>query len=128
MRNSVSRQRGIGVMGALLMLAAVGFVIMVLVKLGPSYMTFLTVRSVMEDVKEDPNAFADRQGRGIIKALTRRLEVNDVRTVHRKDFKMTRQRDSMDLSVNYEVREHLAWNVDVVLIFEHQVNIPISGR
>jgi len=128
MRTPVSRQRGIGIMGAMLMLAAVGFVVMVLVKLGPSYMTFLTVRSVMEDVKEDPNAFADRQGRGIIKALTRRLEVNDVRTVHQKDFKMTRKGDSMDLSVNYEVREHLAWNVDVVLIFQHQVNIPISGR
>lgn len=128
MRNLLSRQRGLGFLSIMLMLAAVGFVFMVLVKLGPSYMTFLTVRSVMQDVKEDPNAFADRQGRGIIKALTRRLEVNDVRTVHQKDFKMTKKGGSMDLSVDYEVREHLAWNVDVVMMFQHEVNIPISGR
>lgn len=128
MRNRLSCQRGVGAMGIMLILATVGFVVMVLVKLGPSYMTFLTVRSVMEDVREDPKAFADRQGRGTIKALTRRLEVNEVRTVHQKDFKMARKGDGMELSVNYEVRKHLAWNVDVVLLFQHAVNIPISGR
>ncbi len=128
MRTLLSRQRGIGFLSVMIMLAAVGFVMMVIVKLGPSYMTYMTVKSVMSDVQADPKAFADRQGRGIIKSLTRRLEVNDVRSVDSKAFKLTRKDGGMDLSVDYEVREHLVGNVDVVLVFKNAVTIPNSER
>ena len=126
MRTALSRQRGISFIGVILLLAAVGFVVMTVVKLGPSYMTFLTVRSVMEDVREDPSAFADRQGRGIINSLMRRLNINEVRSLNKKDFKMKREADGMKLSVDYEVREHLIGNVDVILVFKHDVMIPVS--
>lgn len=120
MKVSMRRQRGIGFIGVFFLLAVGGFFLIVAVKLGPHYMQYLTVRSVMQDLTEDPSLI---QGgaKAVSTTIERRLYINDVRNLSPKAFKLKRMSGGFLLSVDYKVQEHLLGNVDVVMAFTYEV-------
>jgi hypothetical protein len=103
-------------------IALIALAATITVKLAPHYMQFLTVKSVMNDLLEDPDA-GDLGRRGILQQIDRKLYINNVRTVGMERFKFTRQKRVEELSVDYEVREHLFGNLDAVLSFSHQIQL-----
>jgi hypothetical protein len=119
------RQSGIGLVGALFLLAVAGLAVTVLVKLGPHYMEFLTVKSVMEDLAQQPGE-TSAGVRGVRKALERRLYTNAVTGANVKDFSFRKRPGGHELSVDYKVQEHLLANVDVVLSFSHAVPLTVK--
>ena len=85
-------------------------------------MQFATIKSVMDDVRKD----VELNGGGVKEVLSgidNRLYVNGIDVVTRKDFKLKREKSGNVVSVTYEVREHLAGNLDAVMTFSHQVTI-----
>ncbi len=75
-------------------------------KLGPHYMDYLTIRSVMKDVSAD-SALATSGKMGISDSLQNRLDINSIRGVGVKAFKFTRTEGGYLVSVEYQVQEHL---------------------
>ena len=56
--------------------------------------------------------------------INRRLEINNVRDLDPKAFKIQRTDEgTYDVRVDYERREHLLGNIDVVLAFHHAVEV-----
>lgn len=117
-------QRGIGMIGILLVLGLAAFVVTVVLKLGPMYMNFWTLQTIMNKVASSPEA--PEEGRqGIANLLSRNMDVNNVGHVGPKDFKIEKVDEGRyDLKLAYEQREHLFMNIDVVLKFEHEVAVP----
>jgi hypothetical protein len=115
-------QRGATMSGILFALAILALLAMVAIKLAPHYMNFMTVRSVMNELQEDPQS-AGRGRRAVLEVVDKRLYINDVRTVSAKDFDFSREGGANELSVQYEVREHLFGNIDAVLTFNHKVQL-----
>lgn len=124
MRQGFARQRGIGAIGLLLILAIVVAIFTVAFRLGPSYMSFLTVKSIMTAVAEDPGAVGAPPGR-LVTMLGKRLDVNSVSVVGRSDFTFKRRPEGgLDMIIDYEERHHIAFNIDAVVMFEHRESIP----
>lgn len=119
------RQRGIGLLGIMFWIAFVSGVASLAFKMGPAYMHFATVKSVMDSIQTDAE-LAGKGPREIISTLSKRLYINDVKGVSEKDFKFEPAGPKRVLSVAYEVREHVVANVDVVMVFQHQVSL--SGQ
>jgi hypothetical protein len=124
MRQQLSRQRGIGMIGLLLWLLIAIAVITVGLRLGPSYMEFLTVKSIMTSVVKDPESAGASKGE-ILRMIGTRLDINSVAGVGRSDFTFNRSEDGhVEVLLKYEVREHIAFNVDAVMMFEHREALP----
>ncbi|GEM_PF-1153383 len=116
-------QRGMGMLAVLFTIGLLAFFMTVLLKLGPLYSEFWTIRSIMVDVSEQTTTI---QGgaRGILDTLGKRMEVNNVDSVTTSDFEINRQdQDSFQITLHYEQRVHLFFNVDAVATFDYQVNI-----
>lgn len=116
-------QQGMGLSGLLLIFVLVAFVAVALLRMGPHYMSYLTLRSAMNNVAQSPEPILG--GRvAILDLINRRLEINDVRGIDPKSFKIQKTDDgSYDVRVAYERREHLFGNIDVVLTFDHGVRV-----
>jgi len=118
-------QRGVSFGGVMIVLVLIVFFATVAIRMLPSYATFWQVRSIMADLKEDPEAAAGGRS-GIYRRLGNQLIVDGVRSVGRGDFDLDRVDEGYELSVDYEVRKHLFFNVDVVMHFAHTSFIEVK--
>lgn len=110
------RQRGLSSVGWMATLVVLVSVITLALKLGPHYIDFYTLKSVVEGL---PAGEVHRMSRGDInETLTKRFKVNNLRDFRIRDIiGVERVRDVTALTVDYERREHLLLNLDVVLTF-----------
>lgn len=122
MKPSIRNQRGIALIGWLSLIMLASLFLTIAFKLGPHYMDYLTIRSVMKDVSAD-SALATSGKMGISDSLQNRLDINSIRGVGVKAFKFTRTEGGYLVSVEYQVQEHLFYNVDAVLHFAHEVSV-----
>lgn len=123
MNGSVRRQRGLGMIGVMAWLGMAVVVLTLVFKLGPEYMEFLTVKSAMNSVPGDP----ELKGKGraeIMSMLGRRLDVNNVRGLPPQTFRIEQKDSGQKLIADYEVRVHVLANIDAVLTFNHEVDLP----
>ncbi|MEA3640046.1 MAG: DUF4845 domain-containing protein [Lamprobacter sp.] len=77
----------------------------------------------MERVVERPE-LANAGPRAVLAAVTRQLGIDNLRSVEAKDFHVTREGEETLLSVDYQVQEHIGYNVDVLMHFQHAVRQP----
>lgn len=122
MQSSIHRQRGASMTGIFVGLVIVGFIAMMGIKLVPHYLTFMTVKSFMDDLQQD-HALVNKGARAIASAIGKKLDINDIRTLNERDFKVERTRVGYDVSIDYEIREPLFANLDALLTFSHQVEL-----
>ena len=121
MRTRRAAQRGIGLNGAMVIIALAVFFLTLLFKLGPSYLTFMTMKSIMEDIAESPGPIQGGKA-AIMTDLNKRMMINNVRSVDAKAFTIKKSGDdTLDVELAYEDRIHLFANVDAVLTFDHTV-------
>ena len=123
MNPSLRPQRGMTLISILLIIGIAGIFLTVAFKLGPHYMQFMTIRSIMDEVKNDP------ESKGLSKTLLldrigKRLYINDIRSVKEKDFKLERVSDGRQISIQYEAIQPLFGNLSALMKFSHAVVIP----
>ena len=121
-------QTGISLMGFVIVLAVVGFFAFLLMKIFPAYSEYYNVVSAMEKVRKEPGA-ARWTPSEILGALDRYFTVNyvDEKNVNRRSFVIKRSGLGYTLSVKYERRESLLYNLDYVAKFERTVQISGLG-
>ena len=123
MRRPRANQRGIGMAGLLLVVVLVTFFLTLIVKLGPIYASDWTLRSILKGVAESPEPITGGRT-GILDTIARRMDVNQVGDLEPGALKVTRGDDgAYEIRVAYERREHLFFNVDAVVTFDHQVRV-----
>jgi hypothetical protein len=110
--------------GWLLVLGLIAFFTLITLRLVPMYLEYSKVASVLESLKNQPEIGNEARS-GIIDLINRRFDVNDVRGVDPRIVKITKERGNMIISIHYERREHLVANIDVVGVFDKQVEVPL---
>lgn len=121
--NPLRRQRGFGLGQVLVVLLLVVFFVNLGIKMVPSYLSFMQVRSVMDRVVERPELVGSGR-RAVLAAVIRQLGIDNLRSVEAQDFSVSREADDTLLSVDYQVQRHIGFNVDVLMHFEHAVVLP----
>lgn len=107
----------------LVILSLVIFFVTLLFKMGPAYKGFWTVKSVMDNVAEQSTPITGG-AREIADQIGKRLDINNVRQVNTKDFKIQRTGENLyEVTLDYEQRQHLFFNIDSVLTFAYQVEV-----
>ena len=117
------RQNGAGMLSILVILSLIIFFVTIAFKLGPAYMGFWTIKSVMDNVAEQSTPITGGT-REIANQIGKRLDINSVGQVSVKDFKIRRTGENLyEVSLHYEQRQHLFFNIDTVLTFAYQVEV-----
>jgi hypothetical protein len=114
-------QRGITLIGFMIVLALAGFAFVIGAKLFPMYTEYMAVKAAMVQVQNTPGSarLAPDQVWGI---LNKTFYTSYVESVKRADMQLIRK-NGYFLRIAYEVRKPLVYNLDVVGKFDHQVEL-----
>ncbi|WP_250462923.1 DUF4845 domain-containing protein [Microbulbifer litoralis] len=120
-RSSLRSQRGMSYWGWLGIVAIFGFILTCVSKMGPAYIDAYYVDEGLRTLSENPG-LRDMSRGEIKKELDRFFLINNVRGQPTESVQIIRGADSMLVSVDYELRQPLFYNVDVIMKFNKQLN------
>ena len=114
------RQQGLGLVPLILVLAIVGTIIVIGLKLVPVYLEYYSIkRALVHTVQEDARnaTVADLR-----KAFQRRAEVDDIKSVAAAEVDITKDGGTPVMSVSYAAKVHLFYNASICLDFDASSN------
>jgi hypothetical protein len=119
-RNRVwrSAQRGMSTWGWLFFAGMIAVGASAALRIGPHYIDFRIVQSVMDRLPE--SEVHDMSRAKIREHFSKQFRVENFYIAVRDMMKIERDRDQTVLVIDYEIREHLFYNVDFVLVFSEQ--------
>jgi len=106
-------QRGMTLIGFIIVLALVGFFAYIAMKLVPMYSEYYAVKQALKGLQQEPG-IANRDPAKIQDLFFRRLYISYAENVKPENVKIERVDGGWNMSVDYEVRKPLMANLDVV--------------
>ncbi|MDX1823347.1 MAG: DUF4845 domain-containing protein [Thiohalomonadales bacterium] len=119
---SIHRQRGMTPIGWILVFLLIAFFVLIALKLVPIYLDSFTVGSVISDLKDEPG-IATKSPREVESMIAKRLDINMVKGLKADDIYVEKVGDILNINAEYEVRENLLGNVDLVVHFDKSVQV-----
>lgn len=113
---SIQNQRGLSLLGFIMILVLVLFFTYIGIKLVPVYLNHWSVMSEVKAVAGEPGS-ANKPPNTIRRELIRRLNVSYVEHVEPQHIAIERG-DQIRLVVKYDVEQHLIGNIDAIIRFD----------
>jgi hypothetical protein len=122
--NTFRKQRGMSMLGGLVIVMMSAVLLITALKLAPVYMEYYKVVDIIDQVKNDP-ALKSAPKDKILLALSKRLSTNDVKSLTRQDYRVTKVegRNAYDIEFYYEVRTPLFGNLSIVAEFQRSEEV-----
>ena len=117
---SRTNQRGMTAIGWLMVLALIGFFVLLALRMVPAYLEFYKVVSTLNSIEEESGFSSPREIREL---LERRFEISYVNTITPADVIIKPMGNTYTVTASYEQREHVVANIYVVMDFEKQVDV-----
>ena len=116
MMSGPRRQRGMALAQLMILILIVGGTATVAIRTIPHYIDFYTMVSVVEALPKNQVHVMSKQK--IRDSLRKRFKINNIRDLDiAKVVGIERQRGATALTLDYEVREHLFYNIDLIMSF-----------
>lgn len=119
------KQKGITLIGFIIVLVVVGFFAYMGMVIGPAYSEYYGVVKAMKFVANEAKP-GDTDFETMRRGLDRQFNVGYVDSVTGKDAKLIRDKAGNTLSMNYEVRKPFIYNIDFVMKFAYTV--PLGSK
>lgn len=124
---SVRRQRGLSMIGFLLVAALVVMAAMVAMKLVPAYIEFFSVKKILVTMSQEAD-FRGKSNADIRSAFSRKTSADYVSVVKADDLMIDRSSGTPVVSVDYEFRTKLIGNVSLVVDFSASSDPNAASR
>ena len=120
MRNS---ERGVTLIGWLVLLAPLAIVIYSAIRLTPIYMNYLSVSRVLEQLKSETPAGSPVNPQAVKISLEKRLDIEGITVPTFKDIEIKRDGDNWVAIADYEEVAPLFFNVSLLVQFHKQASL-----
>ena len=120
--NSGHRQKGLSSVGWLVVVAVFAMLIITLFKIFPMYYENFKLNSALEAVQND-STLDPKSKRAIWDSLSKRLYINEVRSIERGHVTMERKDSKTTVTVTYETRDTYIGNLFIGANFSNSVVI-----
>jgi Tfp pilus assembly major pilin PilA len=110
-------QRGLSLIGLIIIAAVVAFVAIIGFKLLPSYIEYFTVQRVVRDLSRS----AELRGasvKDVKSAFERRATIDNISSITSEDLEVTKEGEGFSIIASYSVKVPLFGNVSACLDFE----------
>jgi hypothetical protein len=122
-----SKQRGVTLIGWILLLTPWAICGYVGIRLTPVYLNYMKVARTLEQVKADYKGGAPADQFAIKIALEKRLFIESVEFPDAKDMKITRSGRAWVVQAGYDDQAPLFSNVSILVSFDKSVTIGSEG-
>ncbi len=120
-------QYGLGLIGFVFMLALIGFVALVTIKVVPLYLNQMTLKRDLNEVATQVNTSGSEIDIGELRRdIEKRFDIDYISQLEAKDIKVDHTESGMTMGYDYEARANLFANVFVVIHFKE--SIPLRVR
>lgn len=116
---------GMTLIGFVFVLIIAAFFAFLIMRLFPVYSEYYSVVSSMKGIQSEPGV-ASMPPAKIRDLLNRRFSISYVKSVKQDNIKIDRK-NGYNLTIKYEVREPLVYNLDFVAKFEKTVSLTRQG-
>jgi type II secretory pathway pseudopilin PulG len=106
----IHAERGVSLSGLIVVLAIIGALAVLAMKVAPSFIEYRAVASAIERAKQTGGTPAE-----MVRAFDKNASVNDIASVSGRELVVTRDGGETELSFAYEKRIPLAGNVSLVI-------------
>lgn len=117
---SITRQRGMTLIGWIMTLTVIGFFALFAIRLTPVFLEYQSVVSSMSQLKELP---AQASIVDIRRSLDKSLYINGVDDVEARDFDIRKEGGGTVVAIEYESRTGFIANIDLLVSFSHSVTV-----
>ena len=125
----LKHQRGLGMLQWALVLAIAGFFLLFAFKVIPLYAENRYVESALRSLEGSGEKLEQMTDAEISKKLNNFYMVNNVRSEGpTKNIKVERESEKAIVTVDYETRVPLFWNIDLVLSFQNHLDSTRPGQ
>lgn len=114
-------QKGMTLLGYVIVLGVVGFFALMLVKITPLYIEYRSVVSIINAVAAESSA--NESPATLRASIQKRLDVNDIERVKARDFRITQSRSGTTVGIEYEARTQFIGNMWLLMEFEHSAEL-----
>lgn len=114
-----SKQRGLSLIGWMVVLIVVVILGTAAFRMVPAYMEHNTIRTAISNLLQD-NKVALMTGAELRDVLGKRFMINQVNVIDVDDLVMTKEGGVLKITSDYEVREPLFYNVSIVMTFKDE--------
>ena len=121
------RQRGMTWLGWLVVLFVVGVFGICTVKMVPAYSDYGTIKATINDLMSDSriNLMSVAE---VEDSLSKRFDINGVTGIKVSDLAITKADGELQIGLDYNVEEHLFYNVSVVMHFKHTFTKTLTSN
>ena len=109
-------QAGLTAVGFILILIPVGLAVYILLKAAPAYIEALSVGDVVNSLKKELD-LKEKSREEIYTMIKKRLDVNNISSVDKDDIKIQKTVNDVTVTIDYETRVPLFWNVALAFSF-----------
>jgi hypothetical protein len=115
---SLKRQNGMTAIGWLIVLALIGFFVLLTLRMLPSYLEYYKIVSTLDSLEKEPGL--DKPA-AIRRLIDRRFNISYVDVIQPNDVMIKPVGPNFRVIADYESRKHIFANVDVVMSFYKEV-------
>jgi hypothetical protein len=116
-------QKGLSFLGWLALLAVLAFVASTAAKVVPHYLDYMSMKKIIEAVGTDKAASVVTVG-DFYDYVAKGMQINNIRDLDlKKALEVTTENNRFLAHLNYEKRESLIQNIDLVVKFDHEFSV-----
>ena len=110
----VGEQRGMTVIGMLLLIVVIAFIALIGMKVVPMYIQYFTVKSTIDSIRKEPQ-LVQMSPIDIQNAIQKRFDIGYVDNISARDLKIRNDRSGRVLDLVYQDERDLFYGLSVVL-------------
>ena len=124
MNSAIKKQHGLTLISWAIVIVFLLFQAVIAMNVLPVYITDSNVKKIVEALPADPKA-KNLSPRELKRLVAKRLNVNSVYDVTSDDVTVKKGRGFNTVIIEYEPRGKLIGNLDYIVSFKHEVNVPV---
>ena len=116
------RQRGVTLLGWMVIIAIIGIFAIAAMRIGPLYLEYFKVSSVLSSLNAEFDGKASAK-RDIQQYISKRFDIEQITGVDSRDVQVTRRGDVMEVALKYDARRPFIGNLDFIVTFDKKFDI-----
>ncbi|MCW8902191.1 MULTISPECIES: DUF4845 domain-containing protein [Sedimenticola] len=108
--------------GWMTVIALILFFALLGMKIGPIYLENLTVKDVVESLKEEP-LITKRSASEVKSMIMKRLDINGVYDLKSDHVTVKKSPGIMKVDITYQVQKKMVGNIDILVSFSDQIEL-----
>lgn len=117
---AMRKQRGVTMIGWVIILSLIIGGALMFMKIFPIYSRNFSVQSSLKVVAKQSD-IASQSPAKIVENVMKQFNVNSIYNFDKTDIKVQKTRNGVEIRAEYEVRENIVGNLDVVVSFDERV-------